>query len=142
MLRRGKGRPHKGERNIVAEVLEAIPRDGSYIRVNELREKTKMSSTTLTKGLLYLKEMGIIDRRHSFSGRAIGTEYGISPDFGWINLHRDNRCKNLDKIMQVVDKLILELFRQYYSAEDTQKEMIFDANLSIIIRFLKLCKTL
>src|SRR3990167_10574051 len=134
----------QNQRDILYEILESFPKDGTPIRFKYLRKKVKMSSSTLTKGLLDLKEIGAIDRRQVYSTRAIGIEYSISPDFGSIYLSRDieGKCKNLDQITIIADKLILELFERYDNAEENKKEIIFDAHLSIIIRFLKLCRTL
>lgn len=134
----------RNERNILYEILESLPQDGGPIRFNDLRKKVKMSSKTLTEGLLCLKEIGIINRKQVHSTRAIGIEYSISPDFGMIDLYRciEDKHKNIDQITLVADKLILELFTVYDESEENQKEVIFDAYLSIIIRFLKLCRTL
>lgn len=134
----------QNQRDIIYEILESLPQDGTPIRYKDLRKKVKMSSATLTKGLSDLKEIGIVDRRQVYSTRAIGIEYSISPDFGLIGLYRDmeGKCKNLDQITCIADKLILELFKHYDNAEESKKEIMFSAYLSIIIRFLKLCRTL
>lgn len=132
------------QRDIIYEIFQSLPQDRSPIRFKDLRKKVKMSSSTLTKGLVYLKEMGIIDKKQVHSARAIGIEYSISPDFGTIDLYRDieDNCKDTDQITSIADRLILELFNHYDKAEENQKDVIFDAHLSIIIRFLKLCRNL
>jgi DNA-binding HxlR family transcriptional regulator len=134
----------QNQRNIIYEILESLPKDGTPIRFRDIRKKVKMSLSTLSKGLLDLKEMGVIDKRQVPSARAKGVEYNISQEFGLIDLYRniEDKCKNLDRITCITDKLILELFEHYDNAEENQKEMIFNTYLSIIIRFLKLCKTL
>ncbi len=53
----------------------------------------------------------------------------------------EDNCKDIDQITSIADRLILELFN-HYKAEENQKDVIFDAHLSIIIRFLKLCRNL
>jgi DNA-binding HxlR family transcriptional regulator len=134
----------QNQRDIIYEILESLPKDGTPIRFKDLRKKVKMSSSTLTKGLLDLKEIGVVDKRQVPSIRAKGVEYSISPEFGLIDLYRniEDKCKNLDRITCIADKLILELFEHYDNAEENQKETIFNAYLSIIVRFLKLCRSL
>ena len=134
----------QNQRDIIYEILESLQQDRSPIRFKDLRKKVKMSSRSLTKGLSCLKEIGIIDRKQVPSARAIGITYSISPDFEMIDTHRDieDNCKNIDQITCVTERLILELFNHYDKAEENQKEVIFDAHLSIIIRFLKLCRIL
>lgn len=134
----------RNQRDIIYEILESLPQDGGPIRFGELRKKVKMSSATLTEGLVCLKEIGIINRKQVHSTRAIGIEYSISTDFGMIDLYRsiEDKRKNIDQITHITNKLILELFTVHDESEENQKEVIFDAHLSIIIRFLKLCRTL
>lgn len=130
----------RNQRDIIYEILESLPQDGEPIRFNDLRKKVKMSSATLTAGLLCLKEIGIINRKQVHSTRAIGIEYSISPDFGMIDLYRsiEDKHKNIDQITHITNKLIL----LFMMNQKKTKKVIFDAYLSIIIRFLKLCRTL
>lgn len=131
----------KSQRDIIYEILQSLPQDRNPIRFKDIRKKVKMSSSTLAKGLSCLKKMGIIDKKQVPSVRATGIEYSISPDFG-IDLYKEDNCKDIDQIICITDRLILELFDHYDKAEENQKEVIFDDHLSIIIKFLKLCRIL
>ncbi len=121
----------QNQRDILYELLELFPQNGTPIRAKDLEKKVKMSSRSFYKSLYYLETIGIIEKKKVPSTRAVGIEYNISPDFGMIDL---------DHVTCVTNRLILELFSNYDGAEEDQKEVIFDTHLSIIIRFLKLCK--
>lgn len=123
------------ERDIIIEVLDALPKDGGPIRVKELKNRVKMSSASLYKVLPRLEMMGIIQKNIVHSTRAIGVEYSLSKDFELFS-------KNLDHMLGTIDKLILELFKKYAEAEKDQKDIIFDTYLSSIIGLLKAYKAL
>ncbi len=158
---KGKGRPCKGERNIIAEVLEAIPQDGSYIRVNKLIEKTKMSPATLTKALFYLYLTGAVEKKDVRLKRGHGVEYKLSPHFGLVDLNsliekkRDNLIQTAEdnqqtppthimlsmeyvqtfylcNMLSTVDMFILDSFKLYADAEEDQKDKVFDTYSYII----------
>lgn len=123
------------ERDIIIEVLEALPKDGSPIRVKELKNRIKMSSASLYKVLPQLEMIGIIQKNRVHSTRAIGVEYSLSKDFELFS-------KNLDYMLCIINKLILESFKKYAEAEKDQKDIIFDTYLSSIIGLLKAYKAL
>lgn len=129
-------------RDTVCEILRSLPQDGTPIRFSDLRKKVKMSSATLSKGLCLLSEMGLVIRKRVHSEKGIGIEYSM--DFGLVDFYSniENKCKSLDLIRSITDKLVLDLFKHYDDAEEDQKEIIFDGHLSVITRFLRLCKTL
>lgn len=166
MIRRGKGRPSKGERNIIVEVLDAIPQDGSYIRVNKLREETKMSTSTLTNALFYLYMTGTIEKKDVRLKRGHGVEYKLSVHRGLVGLNslikhkRDNllqtaednqqkppthimlsmeyvQASYLCNMLSIVDKFILDSFKLYADAEEDQKDKVFDTYWYIIKGLLK-----
>lgn len=123
------------ERDIIIEVLEALPKDGGPIRVKELKNRIKMSSASLYKVLPQLEMIGIIQKNRVHSTRAIGVEYSLSKDF-------ELSSKNLDYMLGIINKLILESFKKYAEAEKDQKDIIFDTYLSSIIGLLKAYKAL
>lgn len=118
------------QRDIIYEILELLPQDGMPIRAKNLIKEANMSSRSFYKALSYLEIIGAIEKKKV---SAIGIEYNISPDFVKIDLER---------IIYITNRLVLELFVNYDNTEKNQKEEIFDNRLSAIIRFLKLCKTL
>lgn len=156
----------KGERNIIDEVLQAIPQDGSYIRVNELIKKTKMSPSTLTNALFYLSMTGAIEKKDVRLKRGHGVEYKLSPHFGLVDLNSliKNRLDNLIQtaednqrtppthimlsmdyvqasylcnMLSIVDDLILDSFKLYAYAEEDQKDKVLDTYSYIIKGLLR-----
>lgn len=123
------------ERDIIIEVLEELPKDGTPIRAKDLEKKVKMSSRSFYKAISYLEMMGIIQKNRVPSTRAIGVEYSLSKDFELFS-------KNLDYMLGIINKLILESFKKYAEAEKDQKDIIFDTYLSSIIGLLKAYKAL
>ncbi len=83
MIKNNKiGRPQKINkgRNIVFEVLQSLPQDGSPIRFKDLRERVDMSSATLSKALFYLCSIGEINKLRVPSQRGKGIVYQKAPD--------------------------------------------------------------
>ncbi|VVB91666.1 Uncharacterised protein [uncultured archaeon] len=77
MIKNKKGRPQKIKkgRNIIFEVFQSLPQDGSPIRFKDLREKVSMSSATLSKALFYLCSIGQVIKSRVHSQRGKGIEY-------------------------------------------------------------------
>lgn len=123
----------RNQRDIVHEILESLPQDGTPVRAKDLEKKAKMSSRSFYKALSYLEIIGAVEKKKVPSSRATGIEYSISPDFVAIDLER---------IVCISERLVLQLFSNYDNAEENKKETIFDIRLLAIVRFLKLCKTL
>ncbi len=87
MIKNKKGRPQKINkgRNIIFEVFQSLPQDGSPIRFKDLREKVSMSSATLSKALFYLCSIGQVVKYQVHSQRGKGivyqkAKYPLAPD--------------------------------------------------------------
>lgn len=76
----------KHQRDVIYEILKSFPQDGTPIRFNVLRRKVKMSSATLSNGLVSLTKIGFVERKRVPSLKGIGIEYSM--DYGLINLYR------------------------------------------------------
>lgn len=160
MTKNKMGRPHKynNRRNIIFEVLQSLPQDGSPIRFKDLRVQVKMSSATLSKALFYLCTIGVISKHDVPSHRGKGVEYqraswNIFGDMEYqIKYVRENLIKQkadnekpdivsgyeFTQVIQLcyylgyLNTIIIHALKHYADAENSQKDALLETHLYAI----------